>query len=147
MRFSRGSSQPRSPALWADSLLSKPPGKPKNTGVGSLSLLQGNFWPRNQTRVSCIAGGFFTSWATREAPEKSRLRSPADGQSGAWKTYLSFWRFWRECRRGQRSQASRPFQRSQATGIPAFWGSGSPHQLLSSTLPPALLHPLSQSLA
>ena len=23
--------------------------------------------PRNQTRVSCIAGGFFTSWATREA--------------------------------------------------------------------------------
>jgi len=25
-------------------------------------------WPRNQTRVSCIAGRFFTSWATREAP-------------------------------------------------------------------------------
>ena len=24
--------------------------------------------PRNQTGVSCIAGGFFTSWATREAP-------------------------------------------------------------------------------
>ena len=24
--------------------------------------------PRNQTRVSCIAGGFFTIWATREAP-------------------------------------------------------------------------------
>ena len=23
--------------------------------------------PRNQTRVSCITGGFFTSWATREA--------------------------------------------------------------------------------
>ena len=34
---------PRSPALWADSLLSEPPEKPKNTGVGSLSLLQGNF--------------------------------------------------------------------------------------------------------
>ena len=79
----------------------------QNTGVGSLSLLQGFFltqesnpgllhcrrilyqlshkgssrilkWvaypfssgfsqPRNQTRVSCIAGGFFTNWATREA--------------------------------------------------------------------------------
>ena len=26
-----------------------------------------SFWPRNQTGVSCIAGGFFTSWATREA--------------------------------------------------------------------------------
>ena len=25
-------------------------------------------WSRNRTRVSCIVGGFFTSWATREAP-------------------------------------------------------------------------------
>ena len=32
--------EPRSPALQADSLPSEPPGKPKNTGVGSLSLLQ-----------------------------------------------------------------------------------------------------------
>ena len=34
---------PKSPALQVDSLPSEPPGKPKNTGVGSLSLLQGNF--------------------------------------------------------------------------------------------------------
>ena len=44
--FSRGTSQPRdrtqSPTLQADSLPSEPPEKPKNTGVGSLSLLQGN---------------------------------------------------------------------------------------------------------
>ena len=33
--------EPRSLALQAYSLLSEPPGKPKNTGVGSLSLLQG----------------------------------------------------------------------------------------------------------
>ena len=33
----------RSSALQADSLLSEPPGKPKNTGVGSHSLLQGIF--------------------------------------------------------------------------------------------------------
>ena len=26
-------------------------------------------WPRNWTGVFCTAGGFFTSWATREAPE------------------------------------------------------------------------------
>ena len=79
----------------------------QNTGVGSLSLLQGIFqtqglnpgiphcrlilyqlshqgspriqewvaypfsrgssWPRNWTRVSCIASVFFTSWATRES--------------------------------------------------------------------------------
>ena len=31
--------KPRSPALQANSLSSEPPGKPKNTGVGSLSLL------------------------------------------------------------------------------------------------------------
>ena len=79
----------------------------QNTGVGSLSLLQGivptqglnpglphcrqilyqlrhkgsprilewvaypfssrSSWPRNRTRVSCIAGGFFTNWTIREA--------------------------------------------------------------------------------
>ena len=33
----------RSPALQGDFLLSEPPGKSKNTGVGSLSLLWGNF--------------------------------------------------------------------------------------------------------
>ena len=27
---------------------------------------KGSSWSRNQTRVSCIAGGFFTNWATRE---------------------------------------------------------------------------------
>ena len=35
--------EPGSPALQADSLPSEPPKKPKNTGVGSLSLLQGIF--------------------------------------------------------------------------------------------------------
>ena len=38
--FSRGSSQPRSPTLQADSLPAEPPGKPKDTRVGSLSLLK-----------------------------------------------------------------------------------------------------------
>ena len=37
----------------------------QNTGVGSLSLLQGIF----PTQASCIAGRFLTSWATREAPK------------------------------------------------------------------------------
>ena len=32
--------EPRSPALQADFLPAEPPGKPKNTGIGSLSLLQ-----------------------------------------------------------------------------------------------------------
>ena len=106
--------EPRSPALQVDSLPAEPPGKPKNTGVGSLSLLQGIFptqgsnpglphwgwilyqlshkgsprilewvaypfsrgssWPRNRTRVSCIAAGFFTNWAIiRETQIKSPM--------------------------------------------------------------------------
>ena len=99
--FSRGSSQSRSPTLQADSLPAEPQEKPKNTEVGSLSLLQGIFqtqrlnpglppcrqilyylshkgiprilewvaYPfssgssqlRNRTKVSGIAGEFFTN--------------------------------------------------------------------------------------
>ena len=36
--------KPRSPALQVDFLQSEPPVKPKNTGMSSLSLLQGIFW-------------------------------------------------------------------------------------------------------
>ena len=32
--------EPRSPALQVDSLAAEPPGKPKNTGVGSVSIFQ-----------------------------------------------------------------------------------------------------------
>ena len=39
-----------------------PQGKPKNTGLDSLSLLQGSSLLRNQTAVSWIAGRFFTSY-------------------------------------------------------------------------------------
>ena len=38
--------QPRSSTLQADSSAAEPPGKPKNTGVGSLSLLQQIFPPQ-----------------------------------------------------------------------------------------------------
>ena len=96
-----------SDSLWPHGLHSPWNSQGQNTGVGSLSLLQGIFptqgsnpdlpqcrwvlyhlshkgspiileWvaylfssgssqPRNWTRVSCIAGGFFTNWAIREA--------------------------------------------------------------------------------
>ena len=59
--------KPRSLALKVDSLPFEPPGKTKNTGMGSLSFLQGNFLTQESNRVSCIAGGFFTSSATRKA--------------------------------------------------------------------------------
>ena len=59
--------EPRSPPLRADSLPSEPPEKPRNIGMGSLYLLQGNFSTPEWTVVSCVAGKFFTSWATWEA--------------------------------------------------------------------------------
>ena len=68
---SRGSSQPRDRtqvsciaggffASWATR-------KPKNTGVGSPSLLQRIFQTQDRARVSHIEGRFFTNWAIREA--------------------------------------------------------------------------------
>ena len=39
----------------------------QTTGVSSLSFSGGSSQPRNQIGVSCIAGRFFTNWATRKA--------------------------------------------------------------------------------
>ena len=39
----------------------------QNTGVGSLPFSRESSQPRDRTQVFCIAGGFFTSWASREA--------------------------------------------------------------------------------
>ena len=42
----------------------------KNTGVGCMPSSRGSSQPRDRTQVSCIAGGFFTNWATRETPKR-----------------------------------------------------------------------------
>ena len=44
--------EPRSPTLQADSLPAEPQGKPKNTGVGSISLLQGIFQTQESNRAA-----------------------------------------------------------------------------------------------
>ena len=41
---------------------------PRILGWVAYPFFSGSSWPRNWTRISCIAGRFFTSWATREAP-------------------------------------------------------------------------------
>ena len=48
--------EPRSPTLQADSFPTEPPGKPKNTGVGSLSVLRGIFPTQesNQGLLHCM---------------------------------------------------------------------------------------------
>ena len=98
--------KPRSPTLQVDSLPAEPQGKPKNTGVGSLFLLQwiaysfstGSSCPRNWTRVSWIAGGFFTNWASREAPacllhDPTNVGNVLSGSSASSKPSLYIWKF------------------------------------------------------
>ena len=63
--FSRGSFQARDgtrvSCIAGDSLPSEPPGKPKNTGVGSLSLLQGIFLTQELNWGLLHCREFFTS--------------------------------------------------------------------------------------
>ena len=47
----------------------------KNNRVGCHALLQGSSQPRNWTQVSCIAGRFFTIWATREVQKWWKQKS------------------------------------------------------------------------
>ena len=54
-----------SDSLWPHGLYSPWNSLGQNTGVGSLSLLQGSSQPSDGTQVSHIAGGLFTGWATR----------------------------------------------------------------------------------
>ena len=61
--FSRGSSQPRSPALQVDSYHLSHQGSPRILEWVANPFSTGSSWSRNQIGVSCIAGGFFTSWA------------------------------------------------------------------------------------
>ena len=34
---------------------------------------RGSSWPSDQTLVSCIAGGFFTIWATKGSPHSAEV--------------------------------------------------------------------------
>ena len=47
-------------------------GSPRILEWVAYSFFRGSSQPRNQTRVSCIAGGFFTSWATGKPMQASR---------------------------------------------------------------------------
>ena len=53
----------------------------------AISFSRGSSWPRDRTQVSCIAGRFFTVWATREAQFTSKyLKICLDGEN--YKTLL-----------------------------------------------------------
>ena len=58
----------RSPALQADSLPAKPQGKPKYTGVGSLSFLQGIFPTQESNRVLLHCRRILYQLSQKESP-------------------------------------------------------------------------------
>ena len=41
----------------------------------AFTFSRGSSLPRNRTQVSCIVDRFFTSWATREAPNEGKIRA------------------------------------------------------------------------
>ena len=61
-------SNPDLPHCRAESLLTEPLGSPRILEWVAYPFCMVSSWSRNRTTVSCIVGGFFTSWATREAP-------------------------------------------------------------------------------
>ena len=69
--------EPRSPALQVDSLLSEPPGKSKNTGVGSLSLLWGIFLTQelNPDLLHCRQILYQLRWNCHGSGDQSRRES------------------------------------------------------------------------
>ena len=58
-------------------------GSPRILGCLAYPFSRGSSQPRNQTGVSCMAGGFFTNWAVREARNQTlaasllRLETPS----------------------------------------------------------------------
>ena len=69
----------------------------KNTGMGCISFSRGSSWPRDRTWVSCIAGGFFTVWATRKDLRHPIFCQPIfpPYQMRWWKQSMNK-RFWRD---------------------------------------------------
>ena len=59
--------KPKCPALEADSFCLSHQGSPRILECLAYPFSRGSSWPRSRIGFSCIAGGFFTSWATREA--------------------------------------------------------------------------------
>ena len=63
--------EPRSPTLQADSLPAEPPGKPKNTGVGCLSLLQQVF-PTQESNRGLLHGRWILNQLSYEGNIKGK---------------------------------------------------------------------------
>ena len=89
--------EPRSPSLQANSLLSEPPRKLRRILEWvAYPFSRGSSVPKNWIRVFCIAGRFFTRWATREASVKVRDLLHQSCESLIWVT-AELWAFKSQC--------------------------------------------------
>ena len=86
MLSSRGSSQPvikpGAPSLEVDSLPSEPPGKPQNTGVGNLPLLQGIMHP---LQYSCLENPMNSMKRQKDMTLKNELPRLVGAQYATYK--------------------------------------------------------------
>ena len=77
------------------------PPAPVSTGILRAGMLEwvaylfsrGTSWSRNQTRVSCTAGGFFTSWATQE----TLLHIYFSISDDPFLNVVLEWSYWNQC--------------------------------------------------
>ena len=76
-----------SDCLWPHGLYSPWDSLGQNTEWVAFTFFKGSSQPWDQTQVSPIVGGFFTSWATREAPCGYRPNGEVE-RSWTWTLYL-----------------------------------------------------------
>ena len=67
--------EPRSLVFQVDSLPAEPPGKPKNTGMDSLSLLQGIFPTQESNRCLLHCRQILYQLSYQESPDTNKLQS------------------------------------------------------------------------
>ena len=80
--------EPRSPALQADSLPSELPGKPKNTGMDSLSRLQGNF-PTQESNWDLLHCSWFLYQLSYSGSPTSTYNTMLNRNDGSGHSYLA----------------------------------------------------------
>ena len=60
----------------------------------AISFSRGSSWPRDQTWVSCIAGGFFTIWATNKPQQPWHMKKESDAAEVTWHACMHWRRKW-----------------------------------------------------
>ena len=81
--------KPRSPTLQADSLSSETPGKPKNTGMGGLSILQGIFPTQKSKSNPALQADSLPAELPGKPKEGSSVHRDSPGKILEWATMPS----------------------------------------------------------